>query len=65
MSKRITIDLEPGYDMILSITAVGSRRFGDLRTITWGINTEQTTWITVGEDGNVREHGTEQPKEES
>ena len=64
MSKRITIDLEPGYDMLLSITAVGSLRYGELRAITWGLNTEKTTWITVCSDGKVREHGTEPPEEE-
>ena len=63
MSTRITIDLAPGYDKILSITAIGSKYVGEFRASTYGINIENTTWISVCEDGKVIEHGTEKPPE--
>ena len=53
------------YDIILSITAVGALRFGELRTVTWGLNTEKTTWISINENGKVIEHGTKPPKEDA
>lgn len=65
MSKRITIDLEHGHDQILSITAIGSRYVGEFRVSTYCINVNDTTWLTVGEDGKVTEHGTKSPKEET
>lgn len=65
MSKRITIDLAPGYDRLLSITAIGAKWLGDIYAVTCGINTEKTTWLSIGEDGKVIEHGTEKPKEDA